>query len=537
MKPGALRSLVLISALLPNLSNAANVSENSWYQAGREAVARARQQLPISGPARNVILFIGDGMGVPTVTAARILAGQQQGKSGEEHVLSFERFPWLALAKTYNTDQQVPDSAGTMTAIVTGVKTGAGILSLDETARRSDASSVAGSRIPTLFEQAEARGLATGLVTTTRVTHATPAALYAHSPDRDWESDAKLPEAARRVGFPDIAVQMIEFPSDSEAKGPSDGLDVVLGGGRAVFVPPKEKGTRRDRRNLVAEWQTRHPKGSLPRSRADLLALDPGDTTQVLGLFSASHMDFESDRVAGKVDQPSLAEMTGFAIDVLSKNEKGYVLMVEGGRIDHAHHMNNAHRALVDTLAFADAVQTAVDRTNPAETLIVVTADHGHVITIGGSPTRGNPILGLVVGNDPEGEPRKTPSRDLTGKPYTTLSYANGPGYHGASDAQREGPKTFPHTLRESTGIRRGRASLAKVDPQSLDYLQEATLPLAYESHSGEDVPVYARGPGASLFRGVVEQSYLYHAIREALGWDAPGNADPTGNRAATPQP
>ena len=538
MKPGALRSLVLISALLPNLSNAADVSENSWYQAGREAVAKARQQLPPRGRAHNVILFIGDGMGVPTVTAARILEGQQQGQPGEEHALSFERFPWLALAKTYNTNQQVPDSAGTMTAMVTGVKTGAGILSLDETARRGDMTRVAESRIPTLFEQAEARGLATGLVTTTRVTHATPAALYAHSPDRDWESDAKLPEAARRAGFPDIALQMIDFPSGTEPKGPSKGLDVVLGGGRAVFVPPKEKGTRGDRRNLVAEWQTRHPTGSLPRSRTELLALDPKDTTQVLGLFSASHMDFEADRVAGKVDQPSLAEMTGFAIDVLSKNEKGYVLMVEGGRIDHAHHMNNARRALVDTLAFADAVQTAVDRTNAAETLLVVTADHGHVITIGGFPTRGNPILGLVVDNDREGEPQETPSRDLTGKPYTTLSYANGPGYHGASDAQREGAKTFPHAPRESKGIRRGRAKLAKVDTQSLDYLQEATVPLAYESHSGEDVPVYAHGPGASLFRGVVEQSYLYHAIREALGWDAPARTDPAQGRGATaPKP
>ena len=259
MKPGALCSLILISALLPNLSNAADVSENSWYQAGREAVAKARQQLPPRGRAHNVILFIGDGMGVPTVTAARILEGQQQGQPGEEHVLSFERFPWLALAKTYNTNQQVPDSAGTMTAMVTGVKTGAGILSLDETARRGDVTRVAESRIPTLFEQAEARGLATGLVTTTRVTHATPAALYAHSPDRDWESDAKLPEAARRAGFPDIALQMIDFPSGTEPKGPSKGLDVVLGGGRAVFVPPKKRG-----RAATGETWSRSGRPAIP---------------------------------------------------------------------------------------------------------------------------------------------------------------------------------------------------------------------------------------------------------------------------------
>ena len=194
--------------------------------------------------------------------------------------------------------------------------------------------------------------------------------------------------------------------------------------------------------------------------------------------------------------------------------------MVEGGRIDHAHHMNNAHRALVDTIAMAEAVQTAVDKTSTAETLIVVTADHGHVITLGGFPTRGNPILGLVVDNDSHGEPKSTPSKDLTGKPYTSLSYANGPSNHRANESPPEDADTLLHSQHTAQGMRRGRADLSDVDTQSPNYLQEAMIPLAYETHSGEDVPVYAQGPGASLFRGVVEQNYLYHAIREALGWD-----------------
>ena len=259
-----------------------------------------------------------------------------------------------------------------------------------------------------------------------------------------------------------------------------------------------------------------------------------GKTSHVLGLFSPSHMDFEVDRVAAGKKQPSLAEMTGFAIDSLSQNKKGYVLMVEGGRIDHAHHMNNAHRALVDTIAMAEAVQTAVDKTSASETLIVVTADHGHVITLGGFPTRGNPILGLVVDNDSYGEPKSTPSKDLTGKPFTSLSYANGPGYHGASESQPEGAKTFPHGQHTAEGTRRGRADLSNVDTESPNYLQETTVPLAYESHSGEDVPVYAEGPGASLFRGVVEQNYLYHAIREALGWN---RTAPATNKSPNPPP
>ena len=518
--------LGLAAIFFSSVSSAADVSKNPWYQAGQQAVAQAQQEIPINGYARNVILFIGDGMGIPTVTSARILAGQLEGNTGEENVLSFERFPWMALSKTYNTNQQVPDSAGTMTAMVTGVKTRAGVLSLDENARRQDASAVAATSVPTLFEQASARGLATGLVTTTRVTHATPAALYAHSPERDWESDAKLPKAAQDAGFPDIALQMMEFPSG--------GIDVVLGGGRRVFVPDDQNGNRRDGRNLITEWQGRHPDGGLPRTRADLLAIKAGKTSHVLGLFSPSHMDFEVDRVAAGKKQPSLAEMTGFAIDSLSQNKKGYVLMVEGGRIDHAHHMNNAHRALVDTIAMAEAVQTAVDKTSASETLIVVTADHGHVITLGGFPTRGNPILGLVVDNDSYGEPKSTPSKDLTGKPFTSLSYANGPGYHGASESQPEGAKTFPHGQHTAEGTRRGRADLSNVDTESPNYLQETTVPLAYESHSGEDVPVYAEGPGASLFRGVVEQNYLYHAIREALGWN---RTAPATNKSPNPPP
>jgi alkaline phosphatase len=496
-------------------------ADPSWQEQGRAAVARARALSTAPAVARNVVLFVGDGMGVSTVTAARILEGQLRGQPGEENLLAFERLPHVALAKTYNTNQQVPDSAGTMSALVTGAKTRAGVLSVDATVPLGDHRAVPGHELTTLFEQAEARGLATGIVTTARVTHATPGACYAHSPHRDWESDARLSRSARADGFPDIARQLLEFGDDG------DGLEVVLGGGREKFLPtgqadpeyPERRGERLDGRDLMAEWSARSPGSASLWSREQLEALDLAPVERLLGLFEPSHMQWEAQRAQDAAGEPSLAEMTELALELLQRDPQGFVLMVEGGRIDHGHHANSAYLALHDTLAFSAAVERTLARVDLNDTLVVVTADHSHVFTIAGYPTRGNPILGLVVGNDDRGEPTAATERDGLGLPYTTLGYANGPGHAGASDQQPEGPKRFPHLPGEQKSARSGRPDLSDVDTTSPSYLQEAALPLASETHGGEDVAIYAGGPGASLFHGVQEQSYVYHAIVAALGW------------------
>jgi alkaline phosphatase len=499
-------------------------AEEDWQAAGRRAVAEARQLAPSPGPAKNVVLFVGDGMGIATVTAARILEGQLRGAPGEENRLAFERLPYVALSKTYNTNQQVPDSAGTMTALVTGAKTRAGVLSLDSTVPLGDHRAAAGHELETLFERAEARGLATGVVTTTTVTHATPAACYAHSPDRDWESDARLTAAARIDGFPDLARQLVEFDD-------GDGLEVAFGGGRAYFLPaaaadpeyPDQRGERLDGRDLTAEWRARSPRHRFVWDRAGFEALDAGAGPRVLGLFEPGHMHWEAHRNRDAAGEPSLAEMTGKAIDLLRRNERGFVLMVEGGRIDHGHHAGSAYLALHDAVAFSQAVEAALARVDLADTLVVVTADHSHVLTIAGYPQRGNPILGLVVSPDGQGNPSAQPAHDLAGLPYTTLGYANGPGYPGASDQQPEGAKRFPHRPTSARGVTAGRPDLRGVDTADPAFLQESTLPKESETHGGEDVAIYAGGPGAQLFHGVQEQSYVYHAIVAALGWDAPG--------------
>ncbi len=161
-----------------------------------------------SARAKNVILFVGDGMGVSTVTAMRILAGQRAGKSGEDHVLPFETFENTALIKTYNSNQQVPDSAGTATSLLSGMKTKAGFIGMGPTAFRGDCQSSKGAEIRTLLEMAAEAGLSTGIVTTARLTHATPAAAYAHSPERGWEADSDMPEIERAAGCRDIARQL-----------------------------------------------------------------------------------------------------------------------------------------------------------------------------------------------------------------------------------------------------------------------------------------------------------------------------------------
>ncbi|HAD09479.1 MAG TPA: alkaline phosphatase, partial [Porticoccaceae bacterium] len=195
-----------------------------WYQEGANAVIEAKKRPTKLGKAKNIILFVGDGMGVSTVTAARILEGQLQGGDGEENLLSFEKFPYTALAKTYNTNQQTPDSAGTMTAMMSGIKTKAGIIGVDSTVVRGDCNTLAGAEVPTLLEQAEEMGLSTGIVSTARITHATPAATYAHVVDRNFEDDRDASKFTAPDLCKDIASQLIDFPA-------GDGLEVALGGG------------------------------------------------------------------------------------------------------------------------------------------------------------------------------------------------------------------------------------------------------------------------------------------------------------------
>ena len=483
-----------------------------WY---RDGAAQAAERGAMAGRAKNVIVFLGDGMSLPTVAAARILEGQRQGGSGEEHRLAWEDFPATALAKTYNTDAQTPDSAGTMTAITTGVKSHMGAIGV-YAGDKNDCADSLGKHAQTWLELAGMAGMASGVVTTARITHATPAATFAHVPNRNWENDAALPARALAEGCTDIARQLIE--ATDGGRGPS----IVLGGGRKEFLTtgqadpqqPDKRGLRRDGRDLVADWRRAHPQGAYVTTASELAAATGAPS--VLGLFNYDHMQYDHDRLAAGAVEPSLADMTRAAIAHLSRSGRGYVLMVEGARIDMAHHEGNAFRALDETIAFSDAVRAAIEATSADDTLILVTADHAHTLNFVGYPARGNPILGKVRGSNSFDGAQGKLALGLDGKPYTTLSYANGPGNAGATDAQPAGSKRYPHWPRTQNAPAQARPDLTDVDTTDPDYLQDALVPLAAESHGGDDVGVWARGPGSTAVRGSLEQNALYHIVVQA---------------------
>ncbi len=493
--------LIALAALLATPAVAAPVLDtpvqDSWWADGRAALDARLKVINRPKRAKNVILMVGDGMGISTITAARIFDGQHpiDGRKpgpGEENNLAWDRMANTALVKTYNSNAQVADSAGTASAMNSGVKTRIGVINFG--ADQGAEACKTPEKLPrTLAEIARAQGMGLGVVTTTRLTHATPAAVYGHVPFRDWEgADRAYPAADRASGCADLASQLVSF------KG---GLDVVLGGGGARFLPLGKGGTRDDGRNLVAEWQKNWPQGKFVADAKGLRALNNRDTAPVFGLFTPDHLSFEHDR---KDDaEPSLPEMARFALAKLeagkaARGGKGYYLMIEGGRIDHAHHASNPYRALKEAQMFSATVADVLKSVNLDETLVLVTADHSHVFTMAGYPARGNDILGYIKppkgggegdgGLSPEGY-----ALDDRGQPMTTLSYANGPF------VARGLSRTLP--------------------PNDPNYLAIKTYGTSGESHGGEDVALFAEGPRADLVRGVMEQNLIFHIMAEALGW------------------
>ncbi|XP_050067153.1 alkaline phosphatase 4-like [Anopheles maculipalpis] len=451
--------------------------------------------------AKNVIIFVGDGMGIASLSTGRIFKGQRAGRSGEEEQLSFDNFPNTGMSKTYNTDRQVPDSAGTATAMFSGIKTKYGVLGVDFTITETN---LEAAKVPSFMDWAQAEGKRTGIVTTTRVTHATPAACYAHTINRNYECGAKIP-AHLKNRIKDIARQMME-------DAPGKNLNVVLGGGRNHFgasMPSHLKPEyqfqgamektciRTDGRNLVEEWKQRWngTKAAYAWKTSDLRAVELDKVEHLLGLFNDDHLSYDSVRDRSPDGEPSLSEMTEAAIKVLQRPDSpGFALMVEGGRIDHAHHQNHAHLALAEVVELDKAVETALNMVDLDETLIIVTADHSHAMTFNGYPDRGNDILGF--GNRPNATP------------YETITYANGPGF-----LQHRWNSSI---LTEESTDWATWVKLNQLNRSEVTYRHLSAFPLPDETHGGEDVAVFASGPGANLVRGTFEQNYIAYVMSYA---------------------
>lgn len=480
--------LTTTAAVLSTTAFAQNLpqADNEWFTAGQAMIAEKAAVTPNTNRAKNVILLIADGNGVGTNYATRLYDGQQNGNFGDENVLHYEAYPHLALAKTYNVNAQTPDSAGTGTAMHAGVKTKAGVLGVDQTLNRGDCAAVAGSTVSSMADTSSAMGKGVGVVSTARITHATPASLYAHSADRNFENDTDIPEGCN---VPDIAVQLI-------AEMEAGNIDVAFGGGRRNFLTEADDGRRTDE-DLVGVATAKGIAYASNVAEAADLPLD--GSTPLLGLFSSSHMSYEADR--DPAQQPSLADMTEMAITALQNNEDGFFLSVEAGRVDHANHANNLARVVTDGVAFAEAVAKADEMTDDADTLIIVTADHEHAIAFNGYCGRGSNILGLCYGVNPDGIEHLAEAEMADDeKPYTVVTYLNGSS----------------SVLREDQDWSGARPDVTQDEATDLDYVQQALIPKSSETHSGEDVAIFAKGPFAHLLNGVVEQNFVFHVMNHA---------------------
>ncbi|XP_022130673.2 membrane-bound alkaline phosphatase isoform X1 [Pieris rapae] len=482
---------ILDTIMSPSYIPAEEKHGSYWKKSAADTLKAKLKEKINTNKAKNGILFIGDGMSLATVMAARTFGGQMERNLGEDNTLEFEKFPVSGLARTYCIDAQVADSACTATSYLTGVKTKYGVIGLDGNVTRGSCFSQLhkGNWAPSIGQWALASGLDVGFVTTTRVTHASPAGMFAHTSERNWESDADVPDECISLGCQDIASQLI-------MANPGRQFKVILGGGRREFLPNittplnNYTGRRRDGIDLTDMWHVdkmeKNATHQYVTDRNELMKVFNSDDLPeyLLGLFQDDHMDYHLQAS----NQPTLEEMVEVAIKMLNRSEKGYFLFVEGGRIDHAHHDSYAHLALDETVEYAKAVKKAKSLTNPQDTLIVVSSDHAHTMTVAGYPSRGNDILGVV-----------DTARGMDGKPYTTISYANGKA----------------KSLEES-----GRVDVtlhSEFSSKALDYSYPSLVPLDSETHGGEDVPVYASGPWQHLFTASYEQSVVPHFMAYAM--------------------
>ena len=439
--------------------------------------------------AKNVIFFLGDGMGINTLTAARIFA------AGEDGELAIDKLPESAFVKTFSNDAQVTDSAASMAAYMTGVKQNNNVVSMSFGTRAiapgKDANGNAlvsrcenGTAAVTLLELAKRRGMAVGVVTNTSVTDATPASTYAHACHRKLETD--------------IAASLVPGGAGYNPALGARGLDVLFGGGAQHFTPFAKGGKRADNRDLLAELGSKGFRVVSDTAQFD--ALQPGQPA--VGLFAPNHMNFDATRDPAR--QPALPAMATKAIDLLASNKNGFFLMIEGGLIDHALHATLGKRALQETVTYNAALQAAIDRMEALDpglkhTLIVATADHDHTLILNGYAARTgkttptNPgVIGLVRNADGK------PALDGKGQPYTIIGFGTGEQRHA-------GDRT---------------AHLSDEVVTRDDYHQEAVVRTrtGAETHGGSDVYLGATGANAELFRGTIDNTRVFNLIKTAAG-------------------
>jgi alkaline phosphatase len=464
-----------------------------------------------TGPrkAKNVILFIGDGMSPAHRVAARILSkGISEGKSRGK--LAIDDMPHMALVATAGSDSIITDSANSASAYATGHKSAVNALGVyaDRTASPFD-----DPRVETITSLARRRhGMAIGIVTNTEVEDATPAAMVAHT--------------RRRAAYDEIVEQFF-------AARP----DVLMGGGSANFLPKSAAGSKRkDEADYIAKFRDAGYQVATTARELGALAAKP-ETSKLLGLFATGNMDGVLDRkflkgggVKKFPEQPDLTEQVRAALNILSKNETGFFLTVESGLIDKYAHLLDMERAVYDTIMLDNAVRQTREwaQARGDDTLILVLADHNHP----------NSLVGTV--NDDMGVTPNVPLRERVGV-YEQAGFPNYPapdaeGYPSRVDVSRrlaifsaslpDHYETFRPKLdnpNEPT-VKGGDDGTFKANDKYKDVpgvvLRPGNLPamIGASVHSGEDVILTATGPGSERVHGSMDNTEVFRIMADALG-------------------
>ncbi|XP_011495250.1 PREDICTED: alkaline phosphatase [Ceratosolen solmsi marchali] len=476
-----------------------------WLEVAEKELKDSLSYAWNTNKAKNIVLFVGDGMSSDTITASRIY------RSGEDSYLAWERFPHIGLLKTYNVDKQAPDSASAATALFCGVKAKYNTHGVDANVALNDceASVPTDNRVDSIINWAQAAGKSTGFVTTTRVTHATPAPLYAHGPNRKWECESTMP--IEESNCKDIARQLIE-------NEPGKNIKVIMGGGRQMLqtvVNTTESdpidtwaGRRRDGRNLISDWmadkKSRKASFSVVQNNEELAEINYDKIDFLLGIFANGHIPMDYKRDNGTNGQPSLEEMTVAALKILKKSNNGFLLVVEGGLIDFAHHRGHAAQALLETVRFSDAINATLGMINAEETLVIVTSDHTHSLAFNGNSRRGSDILGIAEDSK------------FDKIPYTTLSYSTG------------GPNNLAYEVSNNKSVRKNPN---ENDTTQFTYSQQAAIITDEAHHGGGDVAVYALGPYAHLLHTTHEQNFVPYVVAYAAKIGPYANSSSTSNK------
>ncbi|THF83545.1 alkaline phosphatase [Cohnella fermenti] len=459
--------------------------------------------------AKNVILFIGDGMAFSSVTMARILSqGLTEGKYNG--LLEMDKFDQRAVVTTSGMDSLVTDSANSASAYNTGHKSAVNGLGIypDNTE-----SSLDDPKVETLAEMLKrSRGMSVGIVSTSEIEDATPAAVVSHT--------------RRRSDKPEIAEMLYKLQPE-----------VILGGGSAYFLPQSTPGSKRkDDKDLIGDFEK---SGYTFADSATSLKAAPSEK-KLLGLFHPSDMNVYYDRSTGNkdalksfTDQPNLWDMTQKAIDVLSQNENGFFLMVEGASIDKQLHTVDWERSTYDAIEMDKAIGIARKFAEKnGDTLIVVTADHSHSASIAGTYWEG------------DGKSGREAIRTYEASQFPNYVDANKDGFPDNPDVSRKLAVVFgaapdyyedykfnkvptaPAIDSDGVYVANPAALLNPDDPDKDRFLRTGTVNPTTDSqevHTADDVPLMAYGPGSEYFQGTLDNTQVFFGMVNSLGLNLTG--------------